>query len=261
MAVASAATVTIPTKLSMTIDSPSMSPTQPLPPKPIEMLFDATKYRQISPTSDDMVPPPLPPKPSDSSRDFAENLHEFPENCHEFAAIGGSLTKTGPMPTTTTASANIVEQMVSPSSHNYLAPTPTVSANRSPLATSTNTTTFDYLYEFSETRKVLEDFFKCPNAEDDKKIADCFNESDTGSFVSHFVQSKRQPVNAQSPILSQDNLNEIDDSKKSENNYIGQRLAKLPSSGRSKDFSSTYHSPRATRYTENNYMNHQQVSV
>lgn len=49
---------------------------------------------------------------------------------------------------------------------------------------ATNTTTFDYLYEFSETRKVLEDFFKCPNTEEDKKISDCFNESDTGSFVS-----------------------------------------------------------------------------
>jgi hypothetical protein len=24
------------------------------------------------------------------------------------------------------------------------------------------TTAFDYLYEFSETRKVLEEFFKCP---------------------------------------------------------------------------------------------------
>lgn len=45
-------------------------------------------------------------------------------------------------------------------------------------------TTFDYLYEFSETRKVLEDFFKCPNNEDETKIVDCFNESDTGSFVS-----------------------------------------------------------------------------
>lgn len=41
------------------------------------------------------------------------------------------------------------------------------------------TSTFDYLYEFSETRKVLEEFFKCP---DDKikefeKFSD-FNESD-----------------------------------------------------------------------------------
>lgn len=46
------------------------------------------------------------------------------------------------------------------------------------------TTTFDYLYEFSETRKVLEDFFKCPTNDEEKKIVDCFNESDTGSFVS-----------------------------------------------------------------------------
>lgn len=62
--------------------------------------------------------------------------------------------------------------------------TSTANANRSPLTTAANTTTFDYLYEFSETRKVLEDFFKCPNTDDDKKITDCFNESDTGSFVS-----------------------------------------------------------------------------
>lgn len=47
---------------------------------------------------------------------------------------------------------------------------------------TTAATTFDYLYEFSETRKVLEDFFKCPNNDEEKKINDCF-ESDTGSFV------------------------------------------------------------------------------
>lgn len=51
------------------------------------------------------------------------------------------------------------------------------------------TTTFDYLYEFSETRKVLEEFFKCP---DDKikefeKFSD-FNESDD-SLVSVFFFS------------------------------------------------------------------------
>jgi hypothetical protein len=38
-----------------------------------------------------------------------------------------------------------------------------VSATQSPVA-GTATTAFDYLYEFSETRKVLEEFFKCPPA-------------------------------------------------------------------------------------------------
>lgn len=54
------------------------------------------------------------------------------------------------------------------------------------------TSTFDYLYEFSETRKVLEEFFKCP---DDKikefeKFSD-FNESDDSlvSFNSSFFKS------------------------------------------------------------------------
>lgn len=51
----------------------------------------------------------------------------------------------------------------------------------------TYSTTFDYLYEFSETRKVLEDFFKCPTNDEEKKIVDSFNESDTGSFVSSII--------------------------------------------------------------------------
>jgi hypothetical protein len=49
----------------------------------------------------------------------------------------------------------------------------------SPTEENVPTSTFDYLYEFSETIKVLEEFFKCP---DDKvkeleKFSD-FNESD-----------------------------------------------------------------------------------
>lgn len=57
------------------------------------------------------------------------------------------------------------------------------------------TSTFDYLYEFSETRKVLEEFFKCP---DDKikefeKFSD-FNESDDSLvsvfFLIHFLHSQ-----------------------------------------------------------------------
>lgn len=71
--------------------------------------------------------------------------------------------------------------------HNNYLPSTTLSnnANRSSFTTTApNTTTFDYLYEFSETRKVLEDFFKCPTNEEEKKITDCFNESDSGSLVS-----------------------------------------------------------------------------
>lgn len=45
-----------------------------------------------------------------------------------------------------------------------------------PLARSS---TFDYLYEFSETRKVLEEFFKCPVNED--KVLE--NGSDVDSIV------------------------------------------------------------------------------
>lgn len=43
--------------------------------------------------------------------------------------------------------------------------------------------TFDYLYEFSETRKVLEEFFKCPtfDLEEDEKFADKLSESECDS--------------------------------------------------------------------------------
>lgn len=34
--------------------------------------------------------------------------------------------------------------------------------------------TFDYLYEFSETRKVLEEFFKCPAPSEEKENTDLF---------------------------------------------------------------------------------------
>lgn len=59
----------------------------------------------------------------------------------------------------------------------------------SPTEENVPTSTFDYLYEFSETRKVLEEFFKCPDTDQTKeleKFSD-FNESDD-SLVSlmHF---------------------------------------------------------------------------
>lgn len=142
--------------------------------------------------------------------------------------------------------------------------TPT-NANRTSLTTAPNTTTFDYLYEFSETRKVLEDFFKNANNDDDKKIVDCFNESDTGSYVSGHRgggggegSGDGSPKNRSS--TSQENLHEIEE--KNADNYIGQRLAKLPpTEANNKDYSSTYQtqvSPRS-KYTGISYVNHQHV--
>ncbi|XP_062701291.1 serine-rich adhesin for platelets isoform X3 [Aedes albopictus] len=40
----------------------------------------------------------------------------------------------------------------------------------------TASSTFDYLYEFSETRKVLEEFFKCPTTEDVEKAFEKFSD-------------------------------------------------------------------------------------
>lgn len=54
---------------------------------------------------------------------------------------------------------------------------------------SVPTSTFDYLYEFSETRKVLEEFFKCPTFElddDVEKLAEKLSESDVESLDIHY---------------------------------------------------------------------------
>ncbi|XP_073827903.1 X11Lbeta isoform X2 [Musca autumnalis] len=62
-------------------------------------------------------------------------------------------------------------------SSSILLPSNIVSSN--PLTIPTKSSTFDYLYEFSETRKVLEEFFKCPSS-DDKPIIE--NSSDVDSI-------------------------------------------------------------------------------
>lgn len=50
-----------------------------------------------------------------------------------------------------------------------------------PGTIDTKSSTFDYLYEFSETRKVLEEFFKCPSSD---KPSILENGSDVDSIVS-----------------------------------------------------------------------------
>ncbi|XP_023035358.1 uncharacterized protein LOC6648542 isoform X1 [Drosophila willistoni] len=70
------------------------------------------------------------------------------------------------------------------------------------------TPTFDYLYEFSETRKVLEEFFKA-NPEDEKRFGDYANtENGEDAASSHDNRTA-----AATPI---------------EQAYIGQRLARIP---------------------------------
>lgn len=60
----------------------------------------------------------------------------------------------------------------------------------SPTEEHVPTSTFDYLYEFSETRKVLEEFFKCPDNDKIKeleKFSD-FNESDDSLVSSNYLE-------------------------------------------------------------------------
>lgn len=84
----------------------------------------------------------------------------------------------------------------------------------SPSKVPCSTATFDYLYEFSETRKVLEEFFKCPPNDD----------------IS--LQAEFQDLDYELRLQSSD----------SGNSYVGQRLAKgLPDQC---DFNLRIESPR-----------------
>lgn len=49
--------------------------------------------------------------------------------------------------------------------------------------------TFDYLYEFSETRKVLEEFFKCPKSNDIDH--DTGTLDDINDFQVNYIASKK----------------------------------------------------------------------
>ncbi|XP_017787077.1 PREDICTED: amyloid beta A4 precursor protein-binding family A member 2-like isoform X11 [Nicrophorus vespilloides] len=89
--------------------------------------------------------------------------------------------------------------------------------NSKPGSPRTTTSTFDYLYEFSETRKVLEEFFKCPPPEEENRLEAEFQDLE--------YELRRQ---------ANDN---------SGNSYVGQRLAK-GRSDQAQDFCLRVDSPR-----------------
>ncbi|KAM7348276.1 X11L isoform 2-T6 [Cochliomyia hominivorax] len=108
----------------------------------------------------------------------------------------------------TLSSTNMGQQQTPPSSSS------TTTNNNDSLKSNNKvkTPTFDYLYEFSETRKVLEEFFKA-NPEDEKRFTD-FTESgdDMGSCDTHHEYMHHHD----------------DENKHIEQAYIGQRLARIP---------------------------------
>lgn len=83
-------------------------------------------------------------------------------------------------PSTTNRNASRQEETFEPQQQQYKSESASIFQVTSPTEESIPTSTFDYLYEFSETRKVLEEFFKCPESDKIKeleKFSD-FNESD-----------------------------------------------------------------------------------
>ncbi|XP_037937369.1 uncharacterized protein LOC119670974 isoform X2 [Teleopsis dalmanni] len=101
--------------------------------------------------------------------------------------------------------------------------------------TKAKTPTFDYLYEFSETRKVLEEFFKVSNQDDEKRFTDYTESDEVGSCDTHQEYEK-----------------EREEEKHIEQAYIGQRLARIPKD----ELYMVHRSPRKQNndnvYSENN---------
>uniref|UniRef100_A0A182V6A8 Protein lin-10 n=1 Tax=Anopheles merus TaxID=30066 RepID=A0A182V6A8_ANOME len=78
-----------------------------------------------------------------------------------------------------------------------------------------NSSTFDYLYEFSETRKVLEEFFKCPSTEDVEKFSD-YNDS-----AEEEDEEDGEEEDGESLDVHYDYPVELERSKTIETTYIG----------------------------------------
>ncbi|XP_021700368.1 uncharacterized protein LOC5576465 isoform X2 [Aedes aegypti] len=79
----------------------------------------------------------------------------------------------------------------------------------------TASSTFDYLYEFSETRKVLEEFFKCPTTEDVEKAFEKFSDyNESGDDVESLDIHYDYPI-------------EMGDSKALETTYIGSTVVSV----------------------------------
>ncbi|KAK9889877.1 hypothetical protein WA026_008678 [Henosepilachna vigintioctopunctata] len=95
----------------------------------------------------------------------------------------------------------------------------------SPSATTNST--FDYLYEFSETRKVLEEFFKCPPPEEENRLEAEFEDLE--------YELRRQ-------------------GSESGNSYVGQRLAKTRPD--TNEFCLHIESPRKISNTFTNAQHH-----
>lgn len=131
------------------------------------------------------------------------------------------------------------QQLISPSqiTSNNLAAMQQQQQQQKPLS-------FDYLYEFSETRKVLEEFFTCQTSNDKilEKLSD-FNESDVGGSYDnidqdelnhHHLNNSNNCYNTENNTLVGSSGIGVGSGGGSGNNgsgnvsYIGQRLAKFP---------------------------------
>ncbi|XP_046801574.1 probable serine/threonine-protein kinase DDB_G0282963 isoform X1 [Lucilia cuprina] len=96
------------------------------------------------------------------------------------AAIAAVVAAATANSSATTATANNTTTMTHLNMANASMTAATMmNSSSNPLSIPTKSSTFDYLYEFSETRKVLEEFFKCPS-NDDKPIIE--NSSDVDSI-------------------------------------------------------------------------------
>lgn len=142
--------------------------------------------------------------------------------------------------TDTTSSTNVTsDQLMSPSqitSNNLAA----MQQHSQQQQQQQKPLSFDYLYEFSETRKVLEEFFTCQTSNDKilEKLSD-FNESDVGGSYDNIDQdddlNHHHNLSNSNNCYNPDNNSTVGSMTTTTTgngtgnvSYIGQRLAKFP---------------------------------
>ncbi|XP_067641979.1 uncharacterized protein X11L [Eurosta solidaginis] len=103
------------------------------------------------------------------------------------------------------------------------------------------TPAFDYLYECSETRKVLEEFFKA-NSEDEKRFTDNTESGDDVGSSDTQLEYERE----------REREREREEGKHMEQTYIGQRLARIPKDELNMIHRSPRKQPCESVYNENN---------
>ncbi|XP_050332320.1 uncharacterized protein LOC126760605 [Bactrocera neohumeralis] len=154
-----------------------ISPPRESTPPIVLLSHSNSKHQQQQQQQDYQQPQTLPQRQSSppTTCTLDNNAEDTSNDVSEIGTISDLTTpeaiSTSGIPTTPTftiesPAVNASNTTTMPPSASNAACKPLTAIGSSAFSIPTKSSTFDYLYEFSETRKVLEEFFKCPSMDD-----------------------------------------------------------------------------------------------